>query len=414
MVTDSFTKISRCIDANTSEAIQLMKNLVAIKAFGPKNNGEGEAEKAEFLHSYLAAIGFSDIQEFPAADPEVKGGIRPNLVARIPGKNRDKTVWIMSHMDVVPAGDLSKWKTPPFEAVVKDGRIYGRGTEDNNQGLVSSVVMARAFLEQKQIPEINIALLFVADEETGSTYGLDYLIENHRELFNDDDLFIVPDAGTADGSMIEVAEKSILWLKFKTTGEQVHASLPARGNNAFKAGSHLVVALDALHTTFNGKNDVFDPPISTFEPTRKESNVFNINTIPGEDIFFMDCRILPRYSLKDVMKEIKRISRDIEQKFNVTVEISIEQEDQAAPATSADAAVVNVLKKAIKQVYKIEAHPKGIGGGTVASIFRRAGLDVAVWSKIDDMAHQPNEYCVIENMINDAKVFAHVCLQNTL
>jgi succinyl-diaminopimelate desuccinylase len=266
-------------------------------------------------------------------------------------------------------------------------------------------------LEEKLTPSINIALLFVADEETGSTYGLDYLIENHRELFNDDDLFIVPDAGEADGAMIEVAEKSILWLKFKTTGTQVHASLPGRGNNAFKAGANLVVELDQLHTVFNGKNDVFDPPISTFEPTRKESNVLNINTIPGEDIFFMDCRILPRYALQDVLREVKRITKEIEKKFNVSIEISIEQEEQAASATSADAPVVNLLKNAIKKVYKLEPRAKGIGGGTVAAIFRRAGLDVAVWSKIDDMAHQPNEYCVIDNIINDAKVLGHVCLQ---
>jgi succinyl-diaminopimelate desuccinylase len=53
----------------------------------------------------------------------------------------------------------------------------------------------------------------------------------------------------------------------------------------------------------------------------------------------------------------------------------------------------------------------GIGGGTVAAVFRRAGLPAAVWSTIDDVCHQPNEYCVIDYMVNDAKVFAHVCLQ---
>lgn len=406
-----FEKISRSIDGQTSETIQLMKNLVSIKALGPKNYGLGESEKAEFLVSYLSAIGIKDIQEFPAADPAVKGGSRPNIIARIPGKNKNKTIWIMSHMDVVPEGELSKWNNNPFEAVVKDGKIYGRGTEDNNQGLVSSLVVAKALLDEKIIPEYNLALLFVSDEETGSIFGLDYLVKNHRELFNDDDLYIVPDAGEADGGMIEVAEKSILWLKFKTSGVQVHASLPGKGINAFKAASYLVVALNELHEIFNGVNEVFDPPISTFEPTRKEKNVININTIPGEDIFYMDCRILPRYQLKDVIKQVTRICRDVEKSFKVDIEISIEQEEQAAPATSVDAKIVQALKKAIKDVYKINARPRGIGGGTVASIFRKAGLDVAVWSKIDDMAHQPNEYCRIDNLINDAKVFAHVCLQ---
>ncbi len=88
-------------------------------------------------------------------------------------------------------------------------------------------------------------------------------------------------------------------------------------------------------------------------------------------------------------------------------------EEQAAPATSVDAPVVKALKSAIGEVYNIEAKAMGIGGGTVAAIFRRAGLDVAVWSTIDDTAHQPNEYCVIANLLNDAKVFGHVCLQES-
>jgi len=406
-----FVKVARHIENQRSEAIQLMKNLISIKALGPQNSGTGEMEKAEFLQSYLKTIGFNDIEGYPAADPKVPGGMRPNLIARIPGKNKDKTIWIMSHLDVVPAGDLSKWKTDPFEAVVKEGRIYGRGTEDNSQGMVSSVMMAKAFLDLGITPECNIALLLVSDEETGSDFGLEYMLGNHAELFSEDDIYIVPDAGTADGSMIEVAEKSLLWMKFTTKGTQVHASLPGKGVNAFKAASHLVVALEELYNIYNGRNEVFDPPISTFEPTKKDANVPNVNTIPGDDVFYMDCRILPRYKTSNVLKDTRKICDNIEKKFSVKIDIKAEMEEQAAPATSVDAIVVKALKNAIADVYKIDAHAKGIGGGTVAAIFRRAGLDVAVWSTIDDTAHQPNEYCVISNLLNDAKVFGNVCLQ---
>ncbi len=410
MSSADFKNVSLYIDSHNSEAVQLMKNLISIKALSPLNNGDGEVEKAEFIKDYLKAIGIKNIEEYPASDPKVKGGLRPNLIARLNGKS-DKTIWILTHMDVVPEGDLSKWDSNPFEAVVKDGKIFGRGTEDNHQGLVSSIIAAKAFLETNTIPEHNIALLFVADEETGSKYGLQYLVDNHGEMFSENDIYIVPDAGEADGAMIEVAEKSILWVKFKTIGKQVHASLPDKGINAFRAASNLVVALDELHVLYSGKNNVFDPPVSTFEPTRKDANVPNINTIPGEDIFYLDCRILPRYKLGNVIKDIDKICKIIENKFGVKIIYSFEQEEQAAPATSAESPVVRALKAAIKDVMKIEARPLGIGGGTVAAIFRRLGLDVAVWSTIDDVAHQPNEYCHIENIINDAKVFAHICLQ---
>jgi len=195
MQTENFKRISKQIDESRNEAVELMKAIVPIKALGPLNDGNGESEKAEFIIKYLKTIGFKDVTEYPASDSSVPGASRPNIVACIPGKNPDKTVWILAHLDVVPEGDLSKWETDPFEAVVKDGKIFGRGTEDNNQGMVSGIVAAKAFLDSGIQPLYNIGLALVADEETGSTFGLEYVLENYRHLFSEDDIIIVPDAG---------------------------------------------------------------------------------------------------------------------------------------------------------------------------------------------------------------------------
>jgi len=406
-----FERLSKRIDALREETIDLMKAIIPIKALGPMNDGQGEAEKAEYIKKYLQDMGLTDIKEYPAPDPDVPGGQRPNIVARIAGKNTGKTIWTLAHLDVVPEGDLDKWDTDPFEGVVKDGKIFGRGSEDNNQGLVSSIVTARAFIEEGLQPEYNFGMVFVADEETGSTFGLQYLVEQHPEIFGKEDLIIVPDAGEPDSSMIEVAEKSILWLKIKTTGQQVHASMPEKGINAFKAAAHLIVKLQKLYEVYDKNDPVFDPPISTFEPTKKEANVPNVNTIPGDDIFYLDCRILPDYTIEQVKQSVRTMCNEVEKDFNVKIEFSSDQEEQAAPATPVDAPVVKALEQAVKEVYRINAKPMGIGGGTVAAIFRRAGFNAAVWSTLDDLAHQPNEYCIIDNMMNDAKVFAHVCLQ---
>jgi len=341
----------------------------------------------------------------------VPGGLRPNIVAKLPGKKTNKTIWILAHTDVVPEGDLSKWDSNPFEAVLKNGRIYGRGTEDNNQGLVSAVMAAKAFIDEGIQPEYNLGMAFVADEETGSAFGLQFLVNEHPEIFGKDDLIIVPDAGEPDSSMIEVAEKSIIWFKIKTYGKQVHASMPEKGINSFKAASNLIVELEKLYSIYDKNDPVFDPPISTFEPTKKEANVPNVNTIPGDDVFYLDCRILPDYKIEDVKKTVRGMCDEVEKKFNVKIEFSTDQEEQAAPPTPVDAPVVSALKSAVKDIYNVEAKPMGIGGGTVAAIFRRAGLNAAVWSTLDDLAHQPNEYCKVDNLINDAKVFAHVCLQ---
>ena len=87
------------------------------------------------------------------------------------------------------------------------------------------------------------------------------------------------------------------------------------------------------------------------------------------------------------------------------------QREEAAPATPADAPVVTALAASIKDVYGIEANAMGIGGGTVAAFFRRSGFNAVVWSKIDELAHQPNEYTVIDNMVGDSKVMANLFLQ---
>ena len=406
-----FDHLIRKIESYRDEMIHFQKSITKIKALSPQNGGDGEWDKAMFIKEYIKNIGLDKIEQIDAPDPNAKEGKRPNLIVRIPGKSTDRSTWIMSHMDVVPEGDLKNWTTDPWEIVEKDGKLFGRGTEDNQQSLTSSIFTGLVFHKLNIIPEYNLNLILVADEETGSKFGLNYLLENHRGLFKEDDIYIVPDSGLPDGSQIEVAEKGIVWFRFITRGKQCHASEPETGINAFRAASHLVVRLGKLHQIFEIKNEVFEPAISTFEPTRKEANVPNINTIPGEDIFYMDCRLLPEYTTDLLFSEVRKICNEVESEFGVKIDIETTVREDAAPATPIDSPAVQKLKKAIKVVYNVDAKPMGIGGGTVAACFRRAGLPAAVWSKIDDVCHQPNEYCVIDNMVNDAKVFAHICLQ---
>lgn len=408
---DDYNKLNGAIASLEQEMIDFQKAITAIPALSPTSGGEGEWDKAMYIKSWLQECGIEDIEQIDAPDPSAKNGVRPNLIARLKGKSAGRTIWLMAHTDVVPEGDLGLWDSDPWQAIVKDGKIYGRGTEDNQQGLTSSVFVLRALKKANIVPSYDVAVILAADEETGSALGLEYLLEHHRELFSEKDIIVVPDAGEPDSTMIEVAEKSILWLKFVTEGKQCHASTPDAGINAFRAGSELVVRLDNLHKQFDQKDDVFNPPISTFQPTKKEANVGNVNTIPGQDVFYLDCRILPTIALNDVMKACRELAAEVEEKHKVKIRIDVVQQAEAAPATSANAPVVNMLKRGIKTVYGVEATAQGIGGGTVAAVFRAAGLCAAVWSTLEDVCHQPNEYCVVSNMVNDTKVLAHLCLE---
>ena len=402
-----FDKLKSRIDSYRDEVISLQRELTAIPALGPLNAGEGEWKKAKHLKSYLDTIGFDEYMEFNSPDPQVPEGSRPNLVVKLHGEKHDRTIWIMSHLDIVPPGEQKLWRSDPYQIKVEGDKIYGRGVEDNHQGMIASLLAVKALKDEEIAPYCDVGLVFVSDEETGSKHGIIYVLSN-SDIFRKDDLIVVPDAGNPEGTMIEVAEKTILWLKIITLGKQCHGSTPQKGINSFKAASHLVVKLNQLYQNYPASDPLFDPPISTFEPTKKEPNIPNINTIPGEDIFYIDCRILPQYKMEEVLNKIREMAQGVEREFGVKISFDIAQGEQAAPATPPDAPVVKALERAIAEVYKVKAKPMGIGGGTVAAYFRREGFNTAVWAKIDELAHQPNEYCIIGNLLGDAKVFAHI------
>lgn len=405
-------KICKRIDTYQDEAIHLEKELTAIPALAPENDGDGEQKKSEFLQTYLEKTLKCDVlNRYDAPDDRVPAGYRPNLIAKFKGKNSSQAVWIMSHMDVVPPGDLSKWDSDPWAIKVEDGKIYGRGTEDNQQGIVSSLLAARAFRDEGIEPECDLGIILVSDEETGNKFGIQYLLKNHKNIFKTEDLFIVPDSGNSEGTVVEVAEKSILWFKFRIEGKQTHASTPEFGVNAHRAGAHLIVKLDSLNSMFDDEDPIFAPPKSTFEPTKKEANVPNVNTIPGEDVFYLDCRVHPDYNLDEIKQAVKRICREEEQKQTVRIEVTTPLELKAAPPTPKDATVVKAVQQAISEVRGMKTEAMGIGGGTVAAFFRESGFNAVVWATQDETLHEPNEYVKIENILNDAKVFAHVALQ---
>jgi succinyl-diaminopimelate desuccinylase len=387
--------------------------MCARPAVSPVSGGEGEFDKALYIEAFLRNRGI-DIMRIDAPCAEAKGGVRPNVIATIPGKNDDgkndeARFWLISHLDVVPPGDLSLWSGSPWELIVDGDVLTGRGVEDNQQGICSSIIAALAFVERGIVPERTVKLLFAADEENGSEAGIGYLMRNSSSLFRPGDMAIVPDAGNADGSEIEIAEKNLLWLKVTVEGKQAHGSRPDLGINAHRVQAELVCALQSLSVHFGATDDLFDPPYSSFEPTKIEANVPNINTIPGNGMFYIDCRILPRYPLKDVILAFGSLFEAAEKKHGVTIRFHIEQM-QESPATQADSPVVKRLSKSIVNVLGVTPKLIGIGGGTVAAYLRRAGVDSVVWSKLGDNAHKVNESALVSNILAEAKVLADVLL----
>jgi len=406
-----FGAVTAKIDGYRDEVIRLQTELCKRQALDPTSGGKGEEDKAQFLQGYLEKMGLK-VKRYDAPDARVPNGKRPNLITYLEGETDGPRLWIISHTDVVPPGDLGLWSGDPWKVRVDGDRLIGRGVEDNQGGLTASVMTAKAFIDAGVKPKIPIAFGFVADEETGSVYGLQYLIKEHKSLFKKGDLIIIPDSGNPTGTEIEVAEKSILWIKFRTIGKQTHGSMPATGINAHKASAWFTVRMDSLYKTYKKRDPLFHPSNSTFEPTKKDSNVPNINTIPGDDVLYFDCRVLPDYKISAVLKTIKAIARETEKKFKVKIEITLQQKEEAAPPTDPKSPVAVAISSAVKELRKKTPKTIGIGGGTVAKYLREAGFPCVVWCTMDEQAHKPDEYVRISHILSDAKVFAHIALQN--
>ena len=401
------TDIIASLQGRAERVVQWQRALTALPALGPEYGGTGEADKAAYLLAELARLGLADVQRLDAPDPRVPSGQRPNIVARIPGKS-PRTLWVLAHMDVVPPGDPALWHSDPWQLQVEGDVLTGRGVEDNQQAIVSGLLLAAELLEQNIVPDLALGLIFVADEETGNKYGMEFLVREHARLFGPDDMFVVPDFGVPDGSMLEVAEKHVLWLRCATTGKQCHGSMPHKGINAMLAGSELALRLAGLGRLFPRKDALFDPQASTFTPTKREANVPNVNTVPGTDVFYMDCRILPDHDPDAVLAAARDMGREVEQEHGVRVEIEVEHRLDAAPPTPADSPLVHAMTRAIKDVMHIDARPIGVGGSTVACYLRALGLPAVVWSRLLSNCHEPNEKSLISNAIGDAQVMAHL------
>lgn len=199
-----------------------------------------EAEAAALLAARLAAAGI-------ASERYVTSDGRTSLAARLPATvfpgESGGVIALLHHLDVVPAGE--GWTVPPFEGVVEDGAIWGRGAIDT-KGL--GIAYLEAFLEAAKMPERRRGLLFlaVADEEAGGIAGAKFLFERYPELFEGVEA-VFGEGGSNRVVLgrtfhwgVEVAQKRPLWLELVARGRAGHAS----SVNPESAAHQLVRALD--------------------------------------------------------------------------------------------------------------------------------------------------------------------------
>ena len=257
------------VDAVWEDLLALEQALVRIPSVNTGSMPTGnETPVCELIGDWLAEDGIAS--EILGRVPE-----RGNIIARMEGWSGKAGLMLMSHTDVVPVEDDSKWRFPPFSATVADGRVYGRGASDC-KGLLTAQMMAMRLLKRNGIElEDGLILASGADEEHGGRYGFGWLADEHPEKITVP--FAVNEGGgspiDAAGSLaydLGVGEKGRLQVEITVTGTSAHASVPWQGVNALHRLGSVVGRIERYEPELDTSTPVFDH-LSTFAIEHKPS-----------------------------------------------------------------------------------------------------------------------------------------------
>lgn len=326
---------------------------------------------------------------------------RVNLVSSISGNHAGENIVLSGHMDTVPIGD-QPWKYPPFDAVIEDGRMYGRGTADMKSGLIA---LLYAFLSIKNVPsdQLKGTVWFAASfgEETGSEGAQEMVLKGQLPRFHS---MII--AEPTDNHIV-IAHKGVLWLQIESFGKTAHASMPAHGVNALEN-------LHALHSELktisfgHEKHTLLSP--ATLSVTTLQAGK-NINVIPDYAVMGVDIRTLPQHDHGLLVSEIEAIAKNIEASspdamFRVTPVLNLR-----ALSTMSSSPLVEAAQHVLHDC-QLDTDLYGADYFTDASVFLTHGDNIIIMGPGSaKQAHQTDEYVEIADYLQAIEIYKKTILQ---
>jgi acetylornithine deacetylase len=399
-------RISTAIDEKKDEIIQLALELVKKNSENPPGN---ETEAAELIKEKAL--------EWSLPEPEVwaKEPHRPNLIFRIPGAQRGSSLILNAHIDTKPIGDASKWTVDPHNPAVIDGKLYGRGSTDM-KGAAAGILAAGMALVKNKLPlKGDVILALTADEEAGSTYGANFLIE--RGLKADALLIAEPSGIDRDFDSLGLACRGVILGKVVVNGTQMHSSLSDQGgcvNASVKMAEVLVEFADNLKKHLNYKPHPLYPKGPTVNPgVILEGGVF-YGVIPGKASFGFDIRVIPGMTCEGVKKDMENFLEGLKKKDkDLQAELVFEDPplDWLAPVEiEKDHPLVLSSIEASKNILGKKPELLGVPFGTDGVFYSKAGIDMSIIPSFGPglikLAHGPDECVDVQSILDSAKIFA--------
>ncbi|WP_374618898.1 acetylornithine deacetylase/succinyl-diaminopimelate desuccinylase family protein [Devosia sp.] len=412
-------RLVAAIDARRDDLVALTQDLIRIPTVNPPGNNYREI--CDYLSNRLKKSGYStEIIRADGAVGDIDKYPRWNVVARREGASAGETVHFNSHHDVVEVG--RGWTVDPFGAELRDGRIYGRGTCDMKGGLAASIIAAEAFAAV--VPDYRgaIEISGTADEETGGYGGVAYLAEQGYFSPQRVQHVIIPEPLNKD--RICLGHRGVWWAEIETFGRIAHGSMPFLGDSAIR---HMAAVLRAFE-------DVLYPALSRKHtampvvPPGARQSTMNINSIHGGQaepeggytgfpapVVAHSARIVidRRYLIEESPAAVRQEVIDLLERLRAERPgFSYEVRDLwtiPPTMTEKDAPVVRSVARAIGAVMGVSPEYVVSPGTYDQKHIDRIGRlknCIAYGPGILDLAHQPDEWVGVDDMLDSAKVMA--------
>lgn len=359
------------------DVVELLKQLVSINSvnsFYP--NGPGEAGCAAFVAQFWREHGIEHKTE------EVLPN-RPNVVARLPGKNPQRRLLLEAHMDTVSVDGMT---IPPFQPVVENGRLYGRGSCDTKAGLAGMMMALQRAKHEGFVPPCDVYMAAVVDEEH-SCLGIRDLCSRFLAEGT-----ILHGAIVAEPTELglAIASKGVLRWRISSRGRAAHSSKIELGINAIHPMARLVVALEELHRNTESKTH---PLLG-----RATANVglisggVQVNFVPDRCSIDIDRRVLPGESHEEILREYQQVIQTVESELSASsFALEAPTIQESCLNTDPNHPVVQCAGHVLRRL-GLDHSLKGVAYGSDASRLQEAGVSSILFGPGSiDQAHTADE-----------------------
>ncbi len=418
---EAIRQVDHWIDAHRKDLVDLTCCLVNIDTTVPP--GLNYPKISQLLASELKDLGTTPtVSYIPEATirrrvSPVVGlkGPRPNTYATVEGERDGPKILLNGHVDVVPA-DPTGWSHDPFKPVVKNGKIYGRGSADMKGSDACEIYSIKALLETGVKFSGSISPTFTTDEEVGGYSGVNYLIDKHV-ITRDVDYCLSSDSGIEGLHIASLGDAEYL---ITVHGKPAHSGRGWTGVNAIEYGASLIEELKKLGVTVSKRRSRIDA-----EPiwgTKKMRPGLYVNTAKGglkgniiPDTFeiLVDRRFIPEEKAGRVQKEVERVVKEFAAKHR-EVKVSFKPVLGYDPMyTAPNNRLVQTVRRVARKVLGRNVPLCGSQGSTDVAAVTALGVPVAVLgaTRQDSNIHGIDEHVRINDLVSVTKILAHTYLE---